>query len=87
MTLTPDQERMLKAVVASGAYASPEEAPGCGGSAPNDCSVTGVLEQEALRDALHEGLATPEISSEQFWQFVDRETATLLTAVRPGNQD
>jgi Arc/MetJ-type ribon-helix-helix transcriptional regulator len=69
--LTPEQEQRLQAVVNAGAYASAEEAL--------DAALTVVEKttahnfegtQQELEDLLTEGLASEELSEEEFWHSV-----------------
>lgn len=69
--LTPEQEQRIQAIVNSGAYASPEEAINAAVAAVEAASVIRFEgpggELEAL---LMEGLNSPELSEEEFWNSV-----------------
>lgn len=86
--LTPEQEQRLQAVVTAGGYASPEEAL--------DAALT-VVEKAADRDfegsegelegLLLEGLASKELSEEEFWRSVDSQTNAMLASFKTGSRE
>jgi Arc/MetJ-type ribon-helix-helix transcriptional regulator len=70
--LTPEQEQRIQAVVSAGAYASTEEALNAAlavveTAAAHDFERT----QEELAGLLMEGLASKELSEDEFWNSVD----------------
>jgi Arc/MetJ-type ribon-helix-helix transcriptional regulator len=85
MQLTSDQEQRIQAIVNAGAYASVEEALDAAVSAIETAATIDFEgTQEELDALLMEGLASPELSEEQFWDSVDAETNRLLAAHKPG---
>jgi Arc/MetJ-type ribon-helix-helix transcriptional regulator len=73
--LTPEQEQRIQAMVTAGAYPSVREAL--------DAAVTAVEifaapafegPQEELPGLLQKGMASAELSAEEFWESVDHET-------------
>ncbi len=82
--LTPEQERRIQAIVNAGAYPSAREALDAAVSAVEIASAPGFEgSREDLEGLLLEGIASPEIPEEEFWDSVDRETNALLAANRP----
>ena len=79
MQLTPEQEQRLQAVVNAGAYASADEAL--------DAALA-VVERAAVQDfegspedlerLLLNGLASKELSEDEFWSTVDEEISALV---------
>jgi Arc/MetJ-type ribon-helix-helix transcriptional regulator len=83
--LTREQEQRLQAVVNAGAYASTEEALNAAltiveKAAANDFDGT----QEELEGLLLEGLASKELSEEEFWHSVDSKTNAMIAASKSG---
>ncbi len=79
--LTPEQEQRLQAVVKAGGYASPEEALNAAlavveKAAAHDFEGT----PEELESLLVSGLASEELSEEEFWRSVDSQTNAMLAA-------
>lgn len=83
--LTPEQEQRIEAIVNAGAYPSAQDAL--------DAAVAAVEiiaspdfegSQELLEGLLLEGLASKELSEEEFWDSIDRETDAMLVAHKPG---
>ncbi len=79
--LTPEQEQRLQAVVNAGAYASATEALDAAlsvveNAAAHDFEGT----QDELEGLLMEGLASKELSEEEFWHSVDSQTNAMLAA-------
>ena len=66
--LTPEQERRLRAVLDRGAYKSVEQrsVPGFAGTA------------EELDTLLAEGLASKQLTEDEFWSSVSKRTDALL---------
>jgi Arc/MetJ-type ribon-helix-helix transcriptional regulator len=83
--LTQEQEQRLEAVVRAGAYASAEEALNAAlavveKAAANDFEGT----HEELEGLLLEGLASKELSEEEFWQSVESQTSAMLATSKSG---
>jgi len=86
--LTAEQEQRLQAVVNAGAYASAEEALNAALSvvekaAAHDFEAT----QEELEGLLMEGLASRELSEEEFWHSVDSQTNAMLATSKNGPRE
>jgi Arc/MetJ-type ribon-helix-helix transcriptional regulator len=86
--LTPEQEQRLQAVVNAGAYASAEDALNAAltvveRAAAHDFQGT----QEELEGLLMAGLASKELSEEEFWHSVDSQTIAMLTASKSGPRE
>lgn len=83
MQLTLEQKRQLQAVAETGAYGSAQEILD---ATISIVSAAGTSQarfdggSEALKSLVLAGLASEELSSEQFWGSVDRATDTLLRA-------
>ena len=84
MQLTAEQEQRIRAVVNSGAYTSAEEALDAALAA---VETAATLEFEGTREELEgllmEGLASKELSEEEFWDSVDCEASAMLAAHKP----
>jgi putative addiction module CopG family antidote len=77
--LTPEQERRIQAVVNRGAYDSVEEVVEAALSALEQRIVPGFSgSQTELDTLLAEGLASPEVTEEGFWDSVDKQTESIL---------
>jgi hypothetical protein len=78
MQLTPEQQRRIQAVVDSGAYPCAEDALDAAVIAIEMAALRGFEgthgELEAL---LAEGLASPELTEEEFWNSVDRQAGAV----------
>lgn len=84
LQLTPEQEQRIQAIVNAGAYSSAQEALDAAVIAVETAAAPDfVSAREELEDLLMEGLASPEVSDDQFWKAVDRETDVLLDAHKP----
>jgi Arc/MetJ-type ribon-helix-helix transcriptional regulator len=83
--LTPEQEQRIQAVVKTGAYPSAQEALDAAVVAV-EIAAAPVFEgsPEELEGLLLEGLASKELSEEEFWDSVDGETDAMLAAHKPG---
>ena len=86
--LTPEQEQRLQAVVSAGAYASASEALEAALSivetaAAHDFEGT----QDELEGLLMEGLASKELSEDEFWHSVDSQTNAMLAAFKNGPRE
>jgi hypothetical protein len=83
--LTPEQEQRIQAIVNAGVYPSAQEAPDAALAAVESAAAPGFEgSQEELEGLLLEGLASKELSEEEFWDSVDRETNAMLAAHKPG---
>jgi Arc/MetJ-type ribon-helix-helix transcriptional regulator len=80
MQLTPEQEERIRAVVNAGAYSSAEEALNAAVAAVETAAAPGFERSEAEL----EGLASQELTDEEFWDSIDRETNTMLAAHKLG---
>lgn len=82
--LTPDQERRIQAMVESGVYATPAEALDAALAAVEIAAEPGIDRvAEELEPLVLAGLATEELSEEEFWDSVDRDTSVMLAAQKP----
>lgn len=82
--LTPEQEQRIQAVVNAGAYPSAQEALDAAVTAVEIAAAAGFEgSQEELESLLMTGMASRELSEEDFWDSLDRETNTLLAAHKP----
>ena len=87
MQLTPEQESRLKAVVKSGAYLSTEEALNAALAAVEETAGHDFDgSQEELAGLLLVGLASGELSENEFWHSVDAQTKAILTASKTGHR-
>ena len=85
MQLTPEQEQRIQAVVDAGAYTSAEEALDAALTVVETAAARGFEgSQDELEGLLMKGLASKEITEEEFWDSVDRETNAMLAAHKPG---
>ena len=83
--LTPEQEQRIQAIVNAGAYPSAEEALDAAVAAVEIAAAPGFEgSQEELERLLLDGLASKELSEENFWNSVDGETNAMLAAHKPG---
>lgn len=83
--LSLEQEERLQSVVKTGAYASAEDALDAA-LASVETAATFAFEGD-LDALLDEGLASPELTEEEFWDSVNRETGSLLSSVKAGSRD
>ena len=82
--LTPEQELRIQAVVNAGAYPSTHEALDAAVAAVEIIAAPGFEgSQEELEGLLLEGLTSGELSEEEFWESVDRETNAMLVTHKP----
>jgi len=82
--LTPEQEERIQAIVNAGAYPSAREALDAAVAAVEIAAAPGFEgSQKELEALLLEGLASKELSEEEFWDSVDRETTAMLAANKP----
>jgi len=83
--LTPEQERRVQAVISRGAYESVEQVVDAALVAVEQRAVPGFVgTQEELDTLLAEGLASKELTEDEFWRSVTRETDTLLAEHKTG---
>ena len=79
INLTPQQERRLQDVLKLGAYESVEEVVEAALAAVEQRTVPGFEgTAEELDSLLAEGLASRELSEDEFWGFVNRRTDAML---------
>ena len=77
--LTPEQEQRIQDVIRRGAYRSVEEVVEAALSAVEQRIVPGFAgTPEELNALLAEGLASKEVTEQQFWASVDKQTDALL---------
>lgn len=83
--LTPEQERRIQEVIGRGAYGSVEEVVEAALAAVEQRTVPGFSgTQEELDTLLAEGLASEELSEDEFWGAVNRQTDALLAEHKSG---
>jgi Arc/MetJ-type ribon-helix-helix transcriptional regulator len=76
--LTPDQERRVRAVISRGAYESVEEVVDAALAAVEQRTLPGFAgTQEELDALVAEGLASKEMTEDEFWTSVDAQTDVL----------
>jgi Arc/MetJ-type ribon-helix-helix transcriptional regulator len=77
--LTPEQERRIRDVISRGAYESVEEVVDAALAAVEQRTVPGFTEtQEELDALLAGGLASKELTEDEFWSSVDAQTVAIL---------
>lgn len=82
--LTPEQEQRIQAVVSTGAYASTNDALEAAVIAIETAATPNFQgSRDELENLLKEGFASRELSEDQFWSSVDRETNAMLAGHRP----
>jgi Arc/MetJ-type ribon-helix-helix transcriptional regulator len=83
--LTPEQERRIQEVVSRGAYESVEEVVEAALAAVEQRTVPGFEgTPKELDSLLAEGLASKELSEDEFWRAVNRRTDALLAEHKSG---
>jgi Arc/MetJ-type ribon-helix-helix transcriptional regulator len=83
--LTPEQERRVQAVISRGAYKSIEQVVDAGLAAVEQRAVPGFAgTQEELDALLAEGLASKELTENEFWRSVNTQTDALLAEHKTG---
>ena len=83
--LTPEQERRVQEVVSRGAYESVEEVVEAALAAVEQRTVPGFEgTPEELDSLLAEGLASRELSEDEFWESVNRRTDAMLADHKSG---
>jgi Arc/MetJ-type ribon-helix-helix transcriptional regulator len=77
--LTPEQERRIHAVISRGSYDSVEEVMDAALAAVELGAVPGFAgTQEDLNTLLAEGLASKELTEDEFWGSVNKQTDAML---------
>jgi Arc/MetJ-type ribon-helix-helix transcriptional regulator len=77
--LTPEQERRIRAVLSRSAYKSVEEVVEAGLTAVEQRTMPGFAgTPEELEALLTEGLASKQLSEDEFWSSVSKQTDALL---------
>ncbi len=85
--LTPEQERRIKAVLSRGAYNSLEEVVEAALTAVEQRTVPGFAgTPEELDTLLAEGLASKQLTEDEFWSSIDKQTEALLSEHRTGSR-
>jgi Arc/MetJ-type ribon-helix-helix transcriptional regulator len=85
--LTPEQERRIRAVLDRGAYNSVEEVVETGLTAVEQRTVPGFAGiPEELNALLAEGLASKQLTEDEFWSSVSRRTDALLAEHKTGRR-
>ena len=85
ISLTPEQERRVQAVMNRGAYQSVEEVVEAALAAVEQRVLPGFAGTPVELDALlSEGLASKELKETEFWGSVDKQTDTLLAERKTG---
>ena len=83
--LTPEQERRLRAVLDRGAYKSVEEVVEAALTAVEQRTVPGFAgTAEELDTLLAEGLASKQLTEDEFWSSVSKRTDALLAEHKTG---
>jgi Arc/MetJ-type ribon-helix-helix transcriptional regulator len=83
--LTPEQERRLRAVLDRGAYKSVEEVVEAALTAVEQRTVPGFAgTPEELDTLLAEGLASKQLTEDEFWSSVSKRTDVLLAEHKTG---
>jgi Arc/MetJ-type ribon-helix-helix transcriptional regulator len=83
--LTPEQERRIQAVLRRGAYQSVEEVVEVALTAVEQRTVPGFAgTPEELDTLLAEGLASKQLTEDQFWSSVSKQTDALLAEHKTG---
>jgi Arc/MetJ-type ribon-helix-helix transcriptional regulator len=83
--LTPEQEQRVQAVISRGAYESVEEVVEAALFAVEQRTVGGFAgTQEELNTLLAEGLASRELTEDEFWSTVNEQTDAMLAEHESG---
>jgi len=83
--LTPEQERRLRAVLDRGAYKSVEEVVEAALTAVEQRTVPGFAgTPEELDTLLAEGLASKQLTEDEFWSSISKRTDALLAEHKTG---
>jgi putative addiction module CopG family antidote len=79
INLTPEQEKRIQEMIGRGAYDSVEEVVEAALVAVEQATVPGFEgTQQELEALLAEGLASKEMSEEEFWASVNQKTDAML---------
>ena len=82
--LTPEQERRIQAVISKGAYESVEEVVEAALTAVEQRIVPGFSgTQQELDTLLAEGLASKEITEDEFWGSANKQTDAMIAQHKP----
>ena len=82
--LTPEQEMRIQAVVKTGAYPSAQDALDAAVTAVEIATAPGFEGlQEELEGLLMQGITSRELSEEEFWNSIDKETGEMLASHSP----
>lgn len=82
--LTPEQEMRIQAVVNAGAYPSAQEALDAAVTAVEIAAGPGFEgSQDELEGLLMQGMASRELSEEEFWDAVEQKTGAMPAAHKP----
>ena len=85
ISLTPEQERRVQAVMSRGAYGSVEEVVEAALAAVEQRTLPGFTGTPDELDALlAEGLASQKLSESEFWGSVNTQTDALLAKHKTG---
>jgi Arc/MetJ-type ribon-helix-helix transcriptional regulator len=85
--LTPEQERRIRAVLDRGSYKSVEEVFEAALTAVEQRTAPGFAgTPEELDTLLAEGLASKQLTRDQFWSSVDKQTDALLAEHKTGRR-
>jgi Arc/MetJ-type ribon-helix-helix transcriptional regulator len=83
--LTPEQERLIQAVISRGAYESVEEVVEAALTAVEQRTVPGFAgTPEELDTLLTEGLASKQLAEDEFWDSVGKQTDAMLAEHKTG---
>jgi Arc/MetJ-type ribon-helix-helix transcriptional regulator len=83
--LTSEQERRVQAVISCGAYESVEQVVDAALVAVEQRTVPGFEgTQEELDTLLAEGMASKELTEDEFWRSVNGQTDALLAECKAG---
>src|SRR5271165_3577102 len=85
--LTPEQERRIRAVLGRGAYNSVEEVVEAALTAVEQRTVPGFAgTAEELDTLLAEGLASKQLTEDEFWSSVGKQMDALLAEHKTGRR-
>lgn len=85
--LTPEQEQRIKAVIRDGAYDSVEQVVEAALTAVEQRVVPGFRgTAEELNSLLAEGLASRQLSEEEFWRSISAQTDAMLSEHKAGRR-
>lgn len=85
INLTPEQERRIQAVISRGSYESVEEVVEAALTAVEQRTLPGFSgTPEELDALLAEGLASKELTEDEFWGSVNQRTDALMAEHKSG---